>query len=149
MIQLIRTIHAVGHGGFFTEKFCDTEREEMIFNVVYDCGIRGKVNILKSHITQAFQKNEKIDVLFISHFDSDHVNGLRYLDSNSNLDSKSTKVFIPFNYPEEIYLICSGMGKACNSVMNILKKNDIEPIQVSFNEPDTSRLNSFDPYEEM
>jgi len=69
---VIRTFYTVGQGAFYTEKFNNG------FTVVYDCGGQNK-RIIKNKIKQEFNKNEKIDILFISHFHGDHINGLEFL----------------------------------------------------------------------
>lgn len=60
----IRTFHPVGQGAFYSERNND-------FNIVYDCGTNSYATT-KSVVELAFQ-NEKIDTLFISHFDFDHI----------------------------------------------------------------------------
>ena len=97
-IAFRRILHPVGHGAFFTEQFWD-ERKNRYFNVVYDCGgIRNKT-ILEEEINSSFEENEHIDMLFISHFDDDHVNGLATLANNGRRIDKDTKVYVPFSYP--------------------------------------------------
>lgn len=51
-----------------------------------------------SQIRNTFDKNAHIDLLFISHFDEDHVNKLIVLLNQSLID-KDTKVIMPFKYP--------------------------------------------------
>ena len=74
-MEVIRTIHPVGQGGFYTEIFRDGINDHCI---VYDCGSENKQK-LKSVISSALPDNTPIDILFISHFDSDHVNGIKEL----------------------------------------------------------------------
>ena len=100
-----RTLHPVGHGAFFTEhlKTVDSKaREKAFFNVVYDCGAtaRGQnvSSLVKKEIDITFEKDEHIDILFISHFDEDHTNGLVYLLENTKMD-EDTCVVIPFRFP--------------------------------------------------
>lgn len=83
-----RIIHPVGQGAFYTERI---KIDGKIYNVVYDCGSttaykvnRGKP-ILEAEIKTFYDKNENIDLLFISHFDYDHVNGLKYLKDHCNI----------------------------------------------------------------
>ena len=73
-MRVIRTIHPVGHGGFFTEELCDVTE---CYNVVYDCGTRNGTMLLEREINKAFNRKQSIDLLFISHFDRDHVSGLK------------------------------------------------------------------------
>lgn len=83
-----RIIHPVGQGAFYTERI---KTDGKTYNVVYDCGSttaykvnRGKP-ILEAEIKTFYDKNENIDLLFISHFDYDHVNGLKYLKDHCNI----------------------------------------------------------------
>lgn len=76
-IKMQRTFYPVGQGGFYSESF---KAENNNFNVVYDCGSlsRGVDKV----ISNSFDKNEDIDILFISHFDSDHVNKINILKNS-------------------------------------------------------------------
>ncbi|GLX62984.1 hypothetical protein KMU_10250 [Proteus vulgaris] len=83
--MMIRTFHSIGQGAFYTERFRN-------FNFVYDCGTHtdGKKRIEK-YVRNHFEKDEKINFLFISHFHEDHINGLEYLFSKYKVEY----VFIP------------------------------------------------------
>ena len=107
MLNLQRTLHPVGHGAFFTEKFYDNHDD--CFTVVYDCGSQDSL-LIKNAINNYFNNNEtKVDVLFISHFDSDHVNGLSELKQYFKSD---TKVFIPYYHPNLLRVYPSEMSRA-------------------------------------
>ena len=82
---MTRTFHAIGQGALYTEKF------ENGFTAVYDCGGQNKKFIVNK-IQEVFEKNEKIDILFISHFHSDHINGLDFLLEYCDIK----KVVLPF-----------------------------------------------------
>ena len=71
--KIKRTFHPVGHGGFYTENFLDDE-----FTIVYDCGAKKKKNLI-SLLDNEFKSVKKIDILFISHFHADHINGLKHI----------------------------------------------------------------------
>ena len=93
-----RVLHPVGQGAFFTEQFYD-ESGKVVHNVVYDCGsFTSMPKLVEYEIRNTFEKNTHIDLLFTSHFDEDHVNGLMTLQSHTKID-KDTKVVIPFKYP--------------------------------------------------
>jgi hypothetical protein len=72
-----RCVRNVGHGGFFTEKF-DAGNMIRPFNVVYDCGSKS-TKAINCEIDKAYGESDVIDILFISHFDIDHVNGIAHL----------------------------------------------------------------------
>ena len=74
---LTRTIHPVGQGAFYSEIF--SERKNKLFTVVYDCGSNNK-GCLKTNI----EKLGTADLVFISHFHSDHINGIKELQQNAN-----------------------------------------------------------------
>ena len=93
-ITFKRTLHPVGHGAFFTEEICIGN---VTYNVVYDCGSKSK-RIVKWQIQQFAEKNKHIDLIFISHFDSDHINCLKELSNCCKID-ENTKIIIPYYYP--------------------------------------------------
>ena len=76
-IKMQRTFYPVGQGGFYSESF---KTENNNFNVVYDCGSLSKV--VDKVVSNSFDKNEDVDILFISHFDSDHVNKIDILKNS-------------------------------------------------------------------
>jgi ribonuclease BN (tRNA processing enzyme) len=69
---MTRTFHPIGQSAFYSEKF------ESGFTIVYDCGGSTKA-IVEQEIQNSFEKDEKIDIVFISHFHNDHINGLEFL----------------------------------------------------------------------
>lgn len=83
-MTITRTIHPIGQGAFYTELL---ESDGTKFTVVYDCGCEVVPNI--SHRAEAIvedwlgsdtESSEKvIDILFISHFHNDHINGVKLL----------------------------------------------------------------------
>ena len=117
MINVSREFHPVGHGAFFTERFQERGNDDII--VVYDCGCKSKIEeqVLKQEVDNYFSEGEKINILFISHFDSDHVNGIKYL--MPYLDN-NTRLLMPFSY-EYFYLtedspILYYMGQTINLI---------------------------------
>lgn len=63
MIQ--RIFHPVGQGAFYSERHEN-------YKIVYDCGCMS-VSKGKKVVSQSFSKEDVIDILFISHFDYDHI----------------------------------------------------------------------------
>lgn len=97
--NFIRTVQPVGQGAFFTEKISYNER---IINVVYDCGSTTKALDRTKIVAEAFEI-EEIDVLFISHFHSDHVNMIPILKDHYNIKN----VVLPLLSQDEILFLLS------------------------------------------
>ncbi|MGL5369114.1 MAG: hypothetical protein ACRDAG_12535 [Cetobacterium somerae] len=91
-----RVFHPVGQGAFYREKINQ-------FNFIYDCGAKkcGKDSPLKNEAQNFSKKENQIDLLVISHFDSDHYNGVKFLLENNCLIKK---IMIP-HLNEEIKLL--------------------------------------------
>jgi len=70
MIQ--RIFHPIGQGAFYSE------RHEK-YNIVYDCGNLKDTKLADKVVKQAFSEDDEVDVLFISHFDFDHVSKISTL----------------------------------------------------------------------
>lgn len=85
-----RTFHPVGHGAFYTEKI-QCSQSGKTYNIVYDCGSR-KTKEINAAIDAAFAQGEKIDILFLSHFHNDHINGLEYLNKRCKIGT----VIVPY-----------------------------------------------------
>lgn len=96
-----RTFHPVGQGAFFTEQFYNDDATTLLYNVVYDCGSRSKgiKTQMERSIRNVFHDKKEIDVLFLSHFDDDHINFVKTLNDKGYLSG--TKIFIPMLAAEE------------------------------------------------
>ena len=85
-MEIIRTIHPVGQGGFYTETL---ESDSDKHTVVYDCGGSSKKSMeeyLKKYLHKDSSGNRmEIDAVFISHLHADHINGLEYLLKNADV----------------------------------------------------------------
>lgn len=86
-IEMRRIFHPVGQGAFYSESFYTGFGK---FNMIYDCGSMSKG--VDNVISESFNKKDDIDILFISHFDSDHVNKIALLKKSVN---KIKKVIMP------------------------------------------------------
>lgn len=96
-MEFIRHIHNIGQGAFYTEKFYVNNK--VVSTIVYDCGCqialpKRAIKLIKN----SFNENEIIDILFISHFDADHVNGILTLKERV---SKIAHVVLPELTEEE------------------------------------------------
>ena len=74
---LTRTIHPVGQGAFYSEVF--SVRKKKLFTVVYDCGRDKKVST-----DVKIERLNAVDLIFISHFHDDHINGIKEIRGNKN-----------------------------------------------------------------
>lgn len=82
-MEVTRTIHPVGQGAFYSEVLRCT-KSNRTFTVVYDCGstnARVCPPILSDYLAtcELVEKCKVIDILFISHFHCDHINGIKAL----------------------------------------------------------------------
>lgn len=85
---ITRTIQPVGQGGFYTELFeienSNNSASKSTYCVVYDCGSKTESEP-QNTISSAIPDGMEIDILFISHFDDDHVNGITELMNNHHI----------------------------------------------------------------
>jgi hypothetical protein len=109
--QVVRTFHPIGQGAFYTE------RHES-FNVVYDCGAMPLSNNSKSIVSSAFSKNDDIDILFISHFDYDHVSAISMLVKSV---SSIKTVVLPVLDIEEKNLLINVNRVLSLSILSLIK----------------------------
>ena len=125
-MELKRTFHAVGQGAFYTERFYEGNKN--VFNVVYDCGSETSKKKKKSidnaierfckdhkdHVEADNTSKPKIDLVFVSHFHDDHVNGMSMLLEKCDVE----KLVIPFMSLESIIEVYIYNIIASNNVNN-------------------------------
>ena len=127
-----RTFFPVGHGAFFVEKLDNVGDSPFI--AVYDCGDSANGVLVQKYAQQAFGKADddyrvRIDILFISHFDSDHINGLKHLKPYI---TQNTRVFLPFFYDKYKKLYKSSKRAGIDIVLGVLSELGITPILVGY-----------------
>lgn len=117
MNNFIRTFHPVGQGAFYTEKYVNNGET---VNIVYDCGTstHPSNDILVDNIFSSFRDGEDIDILFISHFDDDHINGISILKNRCHIKN----VIIPLIKDEDkiIFKICNYFSSHNHQINNEL-----------------------------
>jgi len=88
-MEVTRTFHSIGQGGFYTESFDDLPDKPM---VVFDCGGKSS-KLMKDYINSFLPTRSKatIEAVFISHLHDDHINGLQHLIDRANVK----KIFLP------------------------------------------------------
>ncbi len=93
-----RTFHAVGQGAFYSEELRHDDGERL-FRMVYDCGsstLKDKKMQIKA--TADLRNDTDVDLLIVSHFHQDHINGIPALNPK--------RVLIPYLSPDvAIYLM--------------------------------------------
>lgn len=90
-MNMARTFHPIGQGAFYSEEFFNSE-QNCVFRIVYDCGSLKYCGLqrnsdgtpleredIEERVKRAFPNGYGIDILFVSHFDEDHVNLIPYL----------------------------------------------------------------------
>lgn len=110
-----RYIFPVGQGGFSCERIDD-------FVVVYDCGSTTNPGIVEECIDHLSEKIDHINILFISHFDKDHVNSIRYLLSNIQVRQAVT-TFIPSELTAAYGVYTNG---AYGAIMSLFDEYNVE-----------------------
>lgn len=126
---MIRTIHNAGCGSFCTESFYLPRRcKGRYFNMVYDCGSSDMEKEVRQEASNYFAHFGNIDILFISHFDKDHVNGIkalrRYMD-------KKTKVILPFFEDSYRLLSAKRFFHYYFDLVDYFHQNEIQTIFIS------------------
>ncbi|MEI8274031.1 MAG: hypothetical protein WCG08_15560 [Paludibacter sp.] len=99
----------VGQGGFYTGHLNLGNHRFLGFNFVYDCGTLSE----RKHLTDGIQyfksslRNNILDVLFVSHLDDDHVNGIRELLTGL----KCERIYLPYLTPIERLIVAIRHGE--------------------------------------
>jgi beta-lactamase superfamily II metal-dependent hydrolase len=94
----------VGQGGFLIGHIRDDHSH--VFTYAFDCG-----SINREHFEQclSYCSSEKIDVLFVSHLDKDHINGIDALAAHVQIEA----VVLPCLDPLLVTMIaCEAMGES-------------------------------------
>ena len=138
-----RTIQPVGQGGFYTEIFEIPNQKGEISTrcVVYDCGSATRSEPKKTIESALFDEDGlDIDILFISHFDDDHVNGLTELSKKHRIK----RIVIPQIHGYEWFYVLEDSikrgtyqprGNLINSflksIRNETSQNEIQIIEIA------------------
>lgn len=102
MIQ--RFFHPVGQGAFYSERH---EYQGSTLNIVYDCGteyMNRRKKGIRGVVTQSFSDQDVIHILFISHFDYDHISLIKLLKDTVN---RIERVVIPLLNPKETIFLAN------------------------------------------
>ena len=107
-MKVIRTFHPIGQGAFYSEQFIN-DNNTPIGTIVYDCG-SNNLTCLKKIIPGCFISRD-IDILFISHFDADHINGISTLKKYYNIK----RVIMPLIHVPDKILLKIYYAATCNN----------------------------------
>ncbi|EFE9315093.1 hypothetical protein B6R54_24380 [Escherichia coli] len=123
-----KRLFPVGQGGFSLGGLRGRDGS-LLYSYVYDCG-SDQLNALRREMDVAkslFNIDEKyIDVVYISHLDSDHINGFDHLCQL--VDNKIRKVVLPYlDIHDSYYLIASEL--CSNSTSGLFMEFLIDPVK--------------------
>lgn len=123
------TLYPVGQGLFYS---CTIKRQEkVVFRMVFDCGSKTKgagqeeVDVYRD---TDFLNEETLDLLIISHFDSDHVN---YIGKLLDGGIKIKRLVMPFiSFEEKLYLTLKMLEEAngYNSELDYTTRLILDPL---------------------
>lgn len=106
-IYMTRVIYPVGLGAFCIERFCKKDDNSVLFNMMYDCGSLSGMSEAIQYETQLLYEDKPLDLVCISHFDEDHINGFRKLLGTNAIKAGYTTILLPqiFDYQYILELI--------------------------------------------
>jgi hypothetical protein len=111
-LQVSRQQYGVGQGNFHFQElvFSKDGKTELTYCFVYDCGGYEKaIEWCVDHATEP--KDLKIDAVYLSHFESDHVNGLTALCANA----KISRIYVPHITTEQaVHVVAMQIAKSNN-----------------------------------
>lgn len=144
MLNFERTFHAIGQGAFYSECI-ETLRTDK-FIAVYDCGSTtlGSCSSIKTHHNRKLGVRilsdlgmPDVGILFLSHFDMDHINGCKFLNPKI--------VVIPFLQPQQISVlrIMNHIGVENYDIMLLMSPEQVFPnasiIKVGYSNEETTQ----------
>ena len=90
-VEIVRNHYPVGQGFFSSQQISYGDEK---YTCVYDCGSvsKGGSHLLDKYVDYLRDTTEVIDLLVISHFDNDHINGIKKLVGKFNIN----KIVIPY-----------------------------------------------------
>jgi len=132
-----RIFYPIGQGAFYAEKHSN-------FTIVYDCGNWKKTNLSERVVRQSFTSSDVIDVLFISHFDWDHISRVGTLKDTVG---KIKCVVLPLLHNKEKILISNMhrvLGYSTQTFINdpeLYFGNEVKIIYVRSTEDGSEEMN--------
>lgn len=129
--RMVRSFLPIGQGAFYCECFHFNGKTH---NIVYDCGSKTNIQILKEQIKTTFEKDERIDALFLSHLHEDHINGIPFLLEHCCVN----KIIFPIidNYSKRLLEINFQIKKVAKFTLEFL----VSPSKAIENVLDNNRI---------
>ena len=115
MLSIERHFHPIGQGGFFSEHHKFSSGKEFI--IVYDCGVANNRGSADDVVRTDLLDGIEVDVLFISHFDYDHVCKLKVLAAHVG---KIKNVFMPLLRKDEKIRLTNLFRASGFNVLNLI-----------------------------
>ena len=108
-VEIVRNHYPVGQGFFSSQQISYGDEK---YTCVYDCGSvsKGGSHPLDKYVDYLRDTTEVIDLLVISHFDNDHINGIKKLVGKFNIN----KIVIPYLSTFEKLLLLLGKNIPLN-----------------------------------
>lgn len=126
--MISRIFHPIGQGAFYSELHRG-------FNIVYDCGNWKKTTLSGHVVSQSFTADDVIDILFISHFDWDHISRI---DTLRDTVKKIKCVIMPLLHDDEKIFITNihrVLGFSSSTLVNKPHKFFGEDVKIVYVEP--------------
>ena len=116
-----RLLFPVGHGGFAFENIDD-------YSIVFDCGSNSCPTRVTEYIRElGTMRKGKIDMLYISHFDKDHVDGITQLINTVGV-KRAVIPYVPAAFRVAYNAITGGIY---SSIRGIITQGEIELDELS------------------
>lgn len=120
MIHVHQCFNAVGHGTFFSGLVRAEGADGTIFSWIYDCGSKRPTQIAQeiSELEGWPEWPHKVDLLVLSHFDDDHVNGLERLLLHRSIEVLA----LPYmDVAQRLMNSASVVGETCSASTALLQ----------------------------
>ncbi len=93
--EMTRIIYPVGLGAFCIERLYKADDGSVAFDMMYDCGSLSGMGAHIQNEVQNLYGNKPIDLVCISHFDTDHINEFKNLLGTKYIQPGRTIILMP------------------------------------------------------
>lgn len=140
--MISRIFHPIGQGAFYAELHRG-------FNIVYDCGNWKKTTLSGHVVSQSFTADDVIDILFISHFDWDHIS---QIDTLRDTVKQIKCVIMPLLHDDEKIFITNihrVLGFLSSTLVNNPRQFFGENVKIIYVEPSEAQEDFEDDIREI